>query len=139
MTHFVGRSRKGHFVVGRKTEGKRFRNKLKRLNERLRRLRRRGGRAMMAYVRRHLQGHIHYYGVSGNSRALRRYHYAASRLLFKWLNRRSQRRSFPWARFAPVLERLLPTPRIVHPLYPVPLWRPKAGSRMVYVASPRMW
>jgi hypothetical protein len=131
FTHFVGRSRKGNFAVGRKTEGKRFRHKLKGLNERLRELRSHGGRAMMAYVRRHLQGHIQYYGVSGNSRAVRRYVYAASRLLFKWLNRRSQRRSFPWAHFSKVLERWLPKPRIVHNLYPVPLWKTQAGSRMV--------
>jgi RNA-directed DNA polymerase len=131
FTHFVGRSRKGNFVVGRKTEGKRFRNKLKGLNERLRELRSQGGKAMMDYLRRHLQGHIQYYGVSGNSQALRRYIHAASRLLFKWLNRRSQRRSFPWARFASVLERLLPKPHIVHHLYPVPMWKTQTGSRMV--------
>ena len=86
---------------------------------------------MMAYLRRHLQGHIQYYGVSGNSESLRRYRYAAGRLLFKWLNRRSQRRSVNWERFGPVLERLLPTPRIVHNLYPVPTWRTQTGSRMV--------
>jgi hypothetical protein len=50
---------------------------------------------------------------------------------FKWLNRRSQRRSVPWARFSKVLERWLPTPRIVHNLYPVPLRKTQAGSRMV--------
>ena len=131
LTHYVGRSRKGNFVVGRKTEGKRFRAKLKQLSERLRDLRSQGGKAMMAYLRRHLQGHIQYYGVSGNSQSLRRYRFAAGRLLFKWLNRRSQRRSVNWARFGPVLERLLPTPRIVHNLYPVPMWRTQTGSRMV--------
>jgi hypothetical protein len=81
--------------VGRKTERKRFNGKLEQLNERLRRLRMAGGRAMMVYVRRHLEGHIRYYGVSGNYRALSRYAKAASRLLFEWLNRRSQRRSTP--------------------------------------------
>jgi hypothetical protein len=47
-----------------------------------------GGKAMMDYVQRHLEGHIRYYGVSGNYRALSRYVMAASRLLCKWLNRR---------------------------------------------------
>ena len=68
FTHFVSRSRKGRFVVGRKTEGKRFRKKLKLLNERLRALRVAGGKAMLEFVQRHLAGHIQYYGVSGNTR-----------------------------------------------------------------------
>jgi group II intron reverse transcriptase/maturase len=132
LTHYVSRSRRGRFVVGRKTEGKRFTGKLKQLNERLRRLRMIGGKAMMAYVRRHLQGHIRYYGVSGNYRALSRYVKAASRLLYKWLNRRSQRRSISWERFGPILkERVLPRIRIVHNLYPAPIGMTQTGSRMV--------
>jgi RNA-directed DNA polymerase len=132
LTHYVGRSRRGRFVVGRKTERKRFNGKLKQLNERLCRLRMAGGKAMMDYVRRHLEGHIRYYGVSGNYRALSRYVNAASRLLFKWLNRRSQRRSIPWKRFRPLLlERVLPRIRIIHNLYPVPIGMTQTGSRMV--------
>jgi RNA-directed DNA polymerase len=132
LTHYVSRSRRGRFVVGRKTERKRFNGKLKQLNERLRRLRLAGGLSMMEYVRRHLEGHIRYYGVSGNYRALSRYVKAASRLLFKWLNRRSQRRSVPWTRVRPVLQaRVLPHLRIVHNLYPVPIGMTQTGSRMV--------
>ncbi len=131
LTHFVSRSRKGHFVVGRKTQGKRFRKKLKGLNQRLRALRVEGGKAMMEYVQQHLRGHIQYYGVSGNLQSLRQYFYATCRLLYKWLNRRSQRRSINWERFRPVLIRLMPRTRIVHTLYPKPLWMTQAGSRMV--------
>ena len=117
LTHYVSRSRRGRFVVGRKTERRRFSGKLKLLNERLRRLR--------------LAGHIRYYGVSGNYRAVRCYVNAACRLLFKWLNRRSQRRAISWARFRRVLrDRVLPRVRIVHNLYPVPLGMTQTGSRM---------
>jgi group II intron reverse transcriptase/maturase len=131
FTHFVSRSRRGGFVVGRKTEGRRFRKKLRLLNQRLRALRVEGGRAMMAYVEFHLRGHIQYYGVSGNMRSLRSYFYRACRLLCKWLNRRSQRRSIAWERFWPIITCLLPRPQIVHDLYPKPLWRTQTGSRMV--------
>lgn len=131
FTHFVSRSRKGRFVVGRKTEGKRFRAKLKALNVRLSQLRLQGGRAMMEHVKQHVQGHIHYYGVSGNIRSVTSYVYYASRLLFKWLNRRSQRRSVTWDQFRVVLKVFLPRARIVHTLYPVPLWMTQTGSRMV--------
>lgn len=85
----------------------------------------------MDYVRRHLEGHIRYYSVSGNYRRLQCHVEAARRLLFKWLNRRSERRSIPWDRFSTVLKRLLPKIRIVHTLYPTPLWMTQAGSRMV--------
>lgn len=131
FTHYVTRSRKGRFVVGRKTEGKRLRNKLKQLNVKLRKMRTEGGRAMVAYLRRHLRGHIQYYGVSGNSRAVARYVYHATFYLFKWLNRRSQRSSLTWKRFGAVVRPLLPQARIVHDLYPKPQWMTQTGSRMV--------
>ncbi len=92
FTHYVHRSHRGYFVVGRRTERKRFKRKLQELNERLRALRVRGGTAMLCYFQQHMRGHIQYYGVSGNYRQLAAYAYFASRLLYKWLNRRSQRR-----------------------------------------------
>ena len=131
FTHYVGRSRRGRFVVGRKTDGKRLRKKLAALNARLRALRTEGGNAMVAFLVRHLQGHIQYYGVSGNSRGVSSYVYFAQRLLFKWLNRRSQKRSLSWKQFSAYLLRWLPKARILHDLYPVPWWKTQAGSRMV--------
>lgn len=118
FTHFVSRSRRGHFAVGRKTEGKRITRKLKLLNERVRALRVKGGQAMMVYVHQHLRGHIQYYGVSGNLRSVRKYYYFALKLLYKWLNRRSQRRSMTWARYWTVMPPWMPRARIVHSLYP---------------------
>ncbi len=129
--HYVGRSRRGRFVVARKTDAKRVRRKLKQLSERLRGMRTQGGDAMVAYLRRHLRGHIQYYGVSGNSRAVAGYVYFATGLLFKWLNRRSQRRSLTWKRFGVVIRPLLPVACIVHDLYPMPSWMTQTGSRMV--------
>jgi RNA-directed DNA polymerase len=131
FTHFVGRSRRGHFVVGRKTERKRFSKKLKRMKVALRMLRTSGGKAMVKYVELHLRGHMQYYGVSGNIRSVRSYCYQALRQLWKWLNRRSQRRSISWDDFYARIARLMPRPRIFHDLYPKPLWMARTGSRMV--------
>jgi RNA-directed DNA polymerase len=130
ITHYVGRSRSGRFVVGRQSESGRIRKKLKALSVRLAQLRALGGRVMVEYVRRHLQGHIQYYGVSGNSRRLWQYVLHARRLLFKWLNRRSHRRSLTWDRFNEFIAPCLPRARIIHHLYPSPLWMTQAGSRM---------
>lgn len=131
FTHYVGRSRTGRFVVGRKTDGKRLRKKLKALNAHLRELRAEGGNVMVAFLARHLRGHIQYYGVSGNSRGVSSYVYWAQRLLFKWLNRRSQKRSLNWKQFALYIRRRLPKAEILHNLYPVPWWMTQTGSRMV--------
>jgi group II intron reverse transcriptase/maturase len=131
LTHYMGRSRRGRFVVGRKTDGQRVCKKLKLLDARLRSLRAHGGEAMIAFVVRHLSGHLQYYGVSGNARAVATYFYRAAGLLYKWLNRRSQRRSSNWQEFRAAIGRLLPKVRIVHDLYPVPWWKTQTGSRMV--------
>jgi len=49
---------------------------------------------------RKLQGYWNYYGVIGNSMMTARYQREAMRLLYKWLNRRSQRRSMTWRQFS---------------------------------------
>jgi group II intron reverse transcriptase/maturase len=46
-----------------------------------------------------LRGHYNYYGVSCNGAKLNHFYYAALGALFKWLNRRSQKRSFSWENF----------------------------------------
>lgn len=131
FTHFETRSRSGRFAVGRKTAASRMRRQLKQVSERLRALRTQPGNAMLVFLRRHLQGYLQYYGVSGNLRSVRSYFMRAGRLLHRWLNRRSQRRSINWDRLQIVLASWLPTPRVVHNLHPVPPWRKPAGSRMV--------
>ncbi len=47
-----------------------------------------------------LRGHFRYYGVSFNQPKLNHFYYACVGLLYKWLNRRSQKRSFDWERFS---------------------------------------
>ena len=47
-----------------------------------------------------LRGHYNYFGYGMNRRKLHHFYYEAVRSLFKWLNRRSQRRSYNWEGFA---------------------------------------
>ena len=131
FTHYAGKSRNGRFVLGRKSQRERIARKLREVSDRLSALRVEGGRAMMDFAKRHLHGHVAYYAVSGNVRSIRTYAYRISRLLFQWLNRRSQRRGVTWKRFSKVLRRWMPSLRIQHNLYPKPLWMTQAGSRMV--------
>ena len=131
FTHYAGTSRHNRFVVGRKSQRERIAKKLKEVGDRLSALRVEGGRAMMDYAKRHLQGHVAYYAVSSNARNVRTYAYLLGRLLFKWLNRRSQRKGVRWERFSKILSDWMPSLRIQHNLYPKPLWMTQAGSRMV--------
>ena len=61
-----------------------------------------------------LLGHFNYYGVSGNMDMLSSFDNLARRIVFKWLNRRSQRKSYNWRGFIALLEQfMLPRPRII--------------------------
>jgi hypothetical protein len=61
-----------------------------------------------------LRGYYNYYGVHGNSLSLKQFFDGALRILLKWLNRRSQRRSYSWQGFTAILERFkVERPRLV--------------------------
>ena len=68
-----------------------------------------------------LQGGWNYYGVIGNSERLWDYAWHAKRLVHKWLNRRSQRRSYNWTTFHEAWERWkIPSPQIFEKPWPQP-------------------
>jgi group II intron reverse transcriptase/maturase len=115
FTHHMTRSRKGGIRLGRKTIGKRMRRKLIDLNNKLRKLRSAlPFRKLYRHLCRILQGYYNYYGFAGNYATLNKFAFAIERMWFKWLNRRSQRKSFNWEEFQEVLKRHpLPKPRIV--------------------------
>jgi group II intron reverse transcriptase/maturase len=119
FTHFCAESRRGKFIVGRQTSRKKFRKKCQELRTWLKKVRSQlPVKAWWPVLKAKLQGHYQYYGVSGNMRGLTRYYRFAIGLVKKWLNRRSQKRSFSWERFLAYLGHYpLPTPRIVHNLY----------------------
>ena len=52
-----------------------------------------------------LRGYYNYYGIIGNSRGLWRFYNTAMGILYKWLNRRSQRRSFNFHEFTSMIKR----------------------------------
>lgn len=119
FTHYCDISRKSKFIVGRKTSRKKFRKKCKEMNGWLRKIRNfKKPKEWWPVLQAKLRGHYQYYGVSGNMRSIQRFYSLTLRLTLKWLNRRSQRKSFTRERFAKYLEHYpLPEPRIVHNLY----------------------
>ena len=119
FTHFCGTSRRGKFIVGRRTSRKKFRSKCKELNLWLKRIRNfQPAKEWWPILASKLRGHYQYYGVSGNMPSVQRFYREALRLTRKWLNRRSQRGSFNREDFYAYLKHYpLPRPRIVHNLY----------------------
>lgn len=74
--------------------------------------------ALFVTLNMKLRGYYNYYGVIGNIAGLRSFFASVRRILFKWLNRRSQRHSYTWPQFGVLLARykLLP-PRITEKRY----------------------
>ena len=119
FTHYCDKSRKGRFKVGRKTSQKKFRAKCKEMNNWLGDIRNCvKTKEWWPILQAKLRGHYQYYGVSGNMRSLNHFYALTICMVFKWLNRRSQRKSFGWGIFYKYLEHYpLPKPKIVHNLY----------------------
>jgi RNA-directed DNA polymerase len=119
FTHYWGKSRKGNPTLRRKTSRKKFRRACKEMNLWLREVRSKAKlKKWWPILQAKLRGHYQYYGISGNSEAIKRYHHVTKRLVYKWVNRRSQKASYNWDRFIEYLKHYpLPEPRIVHHLY----------------------
>lgn len=117
FTHICGKGRNGRFWLRRQTIKKRMRAKLKQVKHQLRRREHlpipEQGRWLASVVR----GHLNYYAVPGNSRAISGFRRQVGRLWRKALCRRSQRNRLPWTRMIRLLARWLPPSRILHP-YP---------------------
>jgi RNA-directed DNA polymerase len=104
MTFFCGKTRHGAFKVKRKTSRKKLRQSLARFTDWIRRYRNllpTGELLRRAKVR--VQGHLNYYAMTDNSESCYRYMHLTRRVLFKWLNRRSQRKSYTWTAFQQAL------------------------------------
>lgn len=93
-------SRKGFFRVKVKTDRKKMISKLKKLNEWLKSHRHLAVKDIIRRVNQSLTGHYHYYGVTDNRRSLERFRHMVVALLYKWLNRRSQRKSYNWESYS---------------------------------------
>jgi group II intron reverse transcriptase/maturase len=119
FSFYWGLSRKGIKIPKVKTDGKRMKTKLKRVNE--------WAREMKDKVKLNefwkilclkLAGHIRYYGVSSNFRRISIFRWRVTELAFKWLNRRSQRKSFTWEQFCRFMKaNPAPSAKIHHSLF----------------------
>lgn len=115
---YWGRNRQKHRVLKVKTDPKRLHRCMLAFEHWIKAWRNRFKLAKLwELAAAKLIGHYQYFGVSFNQAKLEHFYWVATQALFKWLNRRSQRRSFTWERF---LKRL----------HFQPLPRPPAGFEL---------
>jgi RNA-directed DNA polymerase len=119
FTHYWGPSRKGRWVVKRKTARDRFNRALKRVADWCRQNRHQAVREQRQALARKLVGHYGYFGITGNYVALHRFREGVQHAWRKWLARRSNRARMSWGKMGKLLQRYpLPQPRILKPYIP---------------------
>jgi group II intron reverse transcriptase/maturase len=110
-----GRGRWGKPAIKRRTARKKYRAALASFQEWCRKHCRLPKAVLFAKLNAKLRGYYQYYGIRGNFESLADFYYHALRLLFRALNRRSQRRSYNWKGFAELIKVFkLARPRICH-------------------------
>lgn len=113
FTHYCGKTRHGHFKIKRRTSRKKLAESLRRFTEwakSAKQVLRKG--EMLRSAKRRVQGHLNYYAVTDNWGKCSIYHYHATRILFKWLNRKSQRRAYTWDGYNQALD-CIRWPRVI--------------------------
>ena len=119
FTFYWGKTRKGRLIPKLKTCGKRLSKKLVKVEEWIKDMRNRVKlKELWGTFCAKLRGHAQYYGVTFNSKRIQEFFWKATKIFFKWINRRSQKESFTWESFEKFLKRFpLPRAKICHSLF----------------------
>jgi len=125
FTHYCDKTRYGKFKLGRKTSSIKFRQKIKEMNEWLKKVRNLVKlKEWWPVLGIKLLGHYRYYGISGNIRELRKFYIQTSKLAYKWINRRSQKKSYTYKRYCRFVKyNPLPKLKIYHLTYALSSYR----------------
>lgn len=119
FTHYCKASRNGKFIMGHKTTKQNMSRKLKETNEWLRKVRNMYPmKEWWPILKAKLTGHYNYFGISGNMASIKQFYNEVVMMSYKWINRRSQKKSMTWELFKKYLKwNPIPQPRIYHSLY----------------------
>ena len=105
FTHYCGKTKKGNFKVKRRTSRKKLAGSLREFTEWARKSRtvlRKGEMLRRAKIR--VTGHLNYYAITDNTGKCSSYRHYVTRILFKWMNRKSQRRTYTWGGYLQALK-----------------------------------
>ena len=114
FTHACGRTRRGKFMVDRRTQSRRLAAKLRELKAALARRRHLPIPAQGAWLGAVVRGYCNYHAVPGNIDRLGAFCREAERLWRRSLMRRSHRHRLQWRRFAQIARRWIPRAGILN-------------------------
>ena len=100
FTHYCGKTKEGYFKVKRRTSRKKLGQSLDKFTDwakKVRNVLKKGEMLRQARIR--VLGHLSYYAITDNLERCNYYVRRATQILFKWLNRKSQRRAYTWDSF----------------------------------------
>lgn len=118
FTHYWDRSRRGNWVVKRQTASSRFTRAVRSIAHWCRLNRHRPIPEQHHTLSAKLRGHMAYYGIPCNGRALAAFRNEVERVWRKWLNRRNRNRTLDWPSFKRLLRRYpLPPVRLIRSVY----------------------
>jgi RNA-directed DNA polymerase len=141
FTFICGKSRRGGFLIHRKTRRDRMRATLREIKEELQRRMHSPIPEQGRWLRQVVTGYFAYHAVPTNSRALGAFRYHVTVLWHRTLQRRSQKAGVPWSRMARLAADWLPRPRILHPwpnarfVVKHPRWEPDARIGPVRICA----
>ena len=115
FTFICSKSRKGHFLIQRKTRRDRMMAKLLELKEEMRRRMHWPIPKQGKWLKQVVSGFFNYHAVPTNSRTLAAFRHHVTIIWGRTLRRRSQKDRTTWDRVAQLAEEWLPRPRILHP------------------------
>jgi RNA-directed DNA polymerase len=115
FTFISGKSRRGGFLVKRKSRRDRMRAKLQTIKQELRQRMHQPIPQQGKWLKQVVAGYFRYHAVPTNSRALATFRDEVAKRWWRSLNRRSQRGNFTWARITKLVDDWLPQPRTLHP------------------------
>jgi group II intron reverse transcriptase/maturase len=115
FTHYWTKSRKGNWVVGRKTDSKRLKRAITAVKAWCKENRCEPIRKQWETLKAKIIGHYAYYGITMNYRRIAEFYELAKVTWLKWLNRRGNKGNRTWESFHAYLKDWpLPKPRIMH-------------------------
>ncbi|TMJ65795.1 MAG: group II intron reverse transcriptase/maturase [Alphaproteobacteria bacterium] len=115
FTFICGKSRRGKFLLKRKTRRDRMRAKLRMVKEDMRRRMHQPIPQQGKWLGHVVRGYFNYHAVPTNLRALVAFRAEIAKRWLRVLTRRSERSDLTWARMNRLIDDWLPQPRILHP------------------------
>jgi len=100
FTHYCGKTREGYFKVKRRTSRKKLGQSLRKFKDWAKKTRSVLSKGeMIRTARIRVNGYLNYYAITDNLQLCNNYVYRATHILYKWLNRKSQRKAYTWAQY----------------------------------------